>query len=228
MSQLWNIFATIDICDDITFHNALWATSLSGGCGAGLNWWWDYAIHKHGQFENYKALKAFFEGEQLSERPHVNRQWKNRQIECYILVDSTQASALGWVHNRSYWWANLYDQNSCVKQIIDDNSGVSQDPSDRSGYAKHRDNDRPIDYASVKIKLRGLRANGFLRRGNYVVEWYRTSGNGGLDESAAITEAGRNVQVVKTSFLGNLRIPTPPLNASNPDWGFKIRLAEGE
>ena len=43
-------------------HNYLWATSLSGGLGGGMNWWWDTYIRPYKLWPHYKALSLFLDG----------------------------------------------------------------------------------------------------------------------------------------------------------------------
>ena len=46
--------------DGLNFHNGLWASALSGGCGAALPWWWEW-MDVNNLWPQYAALAEFLE-----------------------------------------------------------------------------------------------------------------------------------------------------------------------
>lgn len=103
---------------DMNLHNNIWATSMMGGFGGGLNWHAN-AIHElNNQFqENFAALAAFMEGEDLASKqwharkdrswgPQVALDW----IETFYMADESlnAKKVIGWAHNRSFYGQNLH------------------------------------------------------------------------------------------------------------------------
>jgi hypothetical protein len=50
------------------FHDALWASALSGAAGTGLYWWWHNYLEPLNLYHHYQPLAAFLKGEDLAAR----------------------------------------------------------------------------------------------------------------------------------------------------------------
>lgn len=209
-------YGTIDFCSDVTFHNAIWATSLSGSFGCGMNWWWDHAIHKAGYQVNFLPLSNFFEGEELSQKSYRNVKWRSSKVENFVLADrEDKTRAIGWAHNRSYWWPNYYSTNDCIKKLIDDNDGKAFDRFDDTKYANWRDDDELTDYPNAKVVVPNLKPGFLFWKKTYRVTFYDTRGDG-----AEIVALGRDV---KTDFWGRLSFRID-LTEAHPDLAYKVEL----
>ena len=218
-----NIYATLDQCDPITMHNALWSTALSGNCGTGLNWWWDYAVDEKNYYAEYKPLQVFVEGEPLAKKPYASERWRNSKVETFSLVALDDSAAIGWVHNRSYWWPNFYTTNSCIKTLIDNNNGHTSDQADNSKYANWRDKDKVTNYQTVRFKVKGLKRGGLFKKVKYEVTWYHANGEGGV---LSAEDGTPKTQSFRTNCFGTAKVFSPPLDRNGPDWGYKLRLVE--
>jgi len=83
------------------FHDALWASALSGAAGAGMYWWWHNYVEPLGLYLHYKPLAAFLRGEDLAARtwspPHESRPNLPVSLVAYGLV--ARDRALLWIHD---------------------------------------------------------------------------------------------------------------------------------
>jgi len=209
------VYATLDLATDLPLHNGIWATSMSGNCGTGLNWWWDFAVHKKGSYTNFLALSQFMEGVPLGSEVHTSEQWRNREVENFSLVNTDQKSAIGWVHNRSYWWANEYSTNPAVKRLIDDNNGFSNDQIDNTRYGEWRDDDKFTPLPAAKFKIKGL-GGSLFKKPTYKVTFYTTRG-----EAVEVSST-----TGKVNAFGSLQVVAPPMQGENGDFGYKVELVE--
>ncbi|HTL80899.1 MAG TPA: DUF5060 domain-containing protein [Bacteroidia bacterium] len=168
-----------EYCSDISFHNALWSTAFSGSMGTGLEWWqWENdAMRKN----NFPALEYFIDtvvGKITDYSEH--EMWTGNGLETFYA--SSEWSAAGWVHNKSYWWANVSD--TC---------------KDRDGKMMLHPNDD--DNAPVPEKTAGNKfvVGGFHSRARYSVVFYDTRVRG--KELSHIE--------LKSNMFGKLSIPMP-------------------
>ncbi|MGL5888400.1 MAG: hypothetical protein ACRC3B_00865, partial [Bacteroidia bacterium] len=120
-------------CNDVSFHNALWATTFSGSFGTGLNWWqWR---NDSIRAANFPALSSFLKNVNITTYTESGMQTGNG-LEVFWCSTANGTQTAGWLHNTSYWWANMI--NNCRdrngKQMIppkDDDKAVV--PENRSG-----------------------------------------------------------------------------------------------
>jgi len=188
------IYATIDYCSDLTFHNNLWATSFMGTFGSGQNWWWDNAIFLKGHQQNFKALKTFFENESLhvmyeNDRYNDALAFKNTTLESYYLRNETKTKVMGWAHNGTYFWFNEKDNNACIATCINNDNGHHVDPADNTTYktgsggyddAQNNADGYFINYSNLKLRISNLKWGTFFSPKYYLIQWYQTTGNGGF------------------------------------------------
>ena len=83
------------------FHDALWATTVSGAAGAGMYWWWHNYIEPYDLYRHYTPLAAF-----IGDIDWPSRRWKPvglsrpslpAALKVYgIAADDT---ALVWIHD---------------------------------------------------------------------------------------------------------------------------------
>jgi len=101
------------------FHNALWASALSGLAGTAMFWWWD-TLDRMDAYPHYKPLADY-----LKDVPFGSAQLRRAELE----VNSTKVTAVGlqtdysahiWLFNKdASWWNTLVEKN-----IIEPISGL--------------------------------------------------------------------------------------------------------
>ncbi len=154
-------------CNDVSFHNSLWATAFMGCYGTGLNWWQDYNDNFRSQ--NYPALKNFFNGLDFESNKFIYAQrWWNTALwghqynaEVFALTNFNKEKIMGWVHNATYWWGNI-SQNCLPGTVL---------PSDNDTYNNPLPYFGPVLLTNLKI----------LKR--YDIDWYHTRNAGSLYSS---------------------------------------------
>ncbi len=216
-----DFFPSLDKCSDITFHNSLWATALMGSFGTGQSWWWDNALLSNGFEKNLSGVKKFLEEENFSVTEfecmgavdNATKFKSKSKFETYYLKAKDGTKVVGWLHNISFYWANLKEVNPCIAKLIEDNSGVSIDEADRTQYQKHYEKAKakgtPQSKPGYKIQLK-------LNPGTeYIIKWYNT----------ATGELNGITQTVKSSSSGKIKFDIPeivyPANQYG-DLGYKI------
>ncbi len=193
----------IDACNDITYHNTIWATSFMGTAGSGMYWWrWGSNAYRE---NNFPALAAFFKNVDF-EAVHYTKpghwedaaRFSNVSIETFYTIsdDKNKSRVIGWVHNASYWWGNI--SNEC---------------KDRNGkstfmHSKTRDDktlDKPTELpAGTAFEVHDLSAKAI-----YSITWFSTR------------EAGKSWSggEVKTNRFGTARILWI---AGEADYSYKL------
>lgn len=167
-------------CNDISYHNAMWATFFMGGLGTGLYWWqWKNDLYRA---NNFPALRFFLDSA-IVETNFVKFEERHKNgLEIFYEVDSGKAYAAGWVHNTSYWWGNMM-----------------HDCRDRNGKEKFlpKDNDKtaiPQNRAGTIFIVKDL-----LPGKLYCVTFYATRGKGAVLQTVYL----------KTNISGKIKIPMP-------------------
>lgn len=190
----------IEGCDDVGFHNNLWATAFMGSYGTGLNWWqW----HNDGyRAANYGPLASFFASVDFEANKFTYHDyWKEPHLpaedyrtEVFSLRNYDKEKVMGWAHNATYWWGN-------ISENCPDDSGNFMPPPHQMP-----DNDSPIDpidYCCEKVKIQNLKWGT-----KYNIEWYYTRGQNTAYPFSTVSE---------WSIFGNLKV-TMPIGA---DYAFK-------
>lgn len=238
-------FLNVYCCSGIDFHNEIWACSFMGSVGTGLNFWWDRGIHLNQYYEDYAPLALFFAYEDEQVWNFEPDKWDdvlnhdNALIETYYLRSEDQEYILGWVHNASYYWRNMYDQNSCIDELvqsatistpcvypdgwIQDGTTTNEfsdilytDSHTSSGGATPIQNSVGPEY-NPTFEIHGLKFNPFqflpfAKKHWYQVDYYDTYNLGPIVET----------QVVATNMLGVLKPNVLNLDDAHPDYGYKV------
>lgn len=184
----------ITICNDVSFHNSLWAITFSGTLGTGMNWWqWHSDAYRTANFPPLVAFLKNVPMDQLTQ-PGMNQ---SNGLEAFWSSNVQGTQAAGWLHNQSYWWANM-----------------SEGCRDRHGNQMFppRDDDKaktPENRAGKQISVSGLARNRV-----YVLTYTSTRATGKL----LVTETARS------SRTGRITLTLPPDVA---DCAFHIRLKSG-
>jgi len=109
-----------------SFHDALWATALSGAFGAGLDWWWDWSFRS-----DFIPLKSFLSGIDFNVYNFVGQKYPvctdndlnnggcgssdNANVEAFVVKNASSTLALGWIKNRTdYWFNRITIPSSCA------------------------------------------------------------------------------------------------------------------
>ena len=92
------------------FHNALWASAMSGACGTAMFWWWEQ-LDQQDAYRHYKPLAAF-----LADVPFTTAGFQ----ELSAKISGGQARAVGlkgkdrailWLFNpQAAWWKQLQEK----------------------------------------------------------------------------------------------------------------------
>lgn len=234
-------FLNLFCCTGIDFHNEIWSTSFMGSAGTGMDFWWDRGIHYNGYYQDYLALSIFFDDVDEKSWEFSPQRWKdsggenmnNTLIENYALVSENQEFIVGWVHNATYYWRNIFQQNQCVQDLIStgsiSNPCVYPDGHIHSGtfpdnqfgdYADNYSTNGTYDVENQistqqnpTFKIKNLKSNLFQlpQKHWYQVDFYSTI-------SGLVTET----QILHTDIDGDLKPHVPNLNEYNPDWAYKI------
>jgi len=87
------------------FHDHLWASSLSGAAGAGLEWHWGTYVDKHDLYRHYTALSKF-----LRDADWPAREWKpvrparpSQPVSLNVYGLAAGDRALVWIHDPLAW-----------------------------------------------------------------------------------------------------------------------------
>lgn len=134
--------------------------------------------------------------------------------------------AIGWLHNTSYWWGNLYNHNTIITNCVDLHSGYNVpgaplNTSDDYDYYDRKydepDNEGDDDitnYTDYKFKVQGLRK--FKR---YEISWYYT------DTGLPTFITDEDV----TDVIGTAKFDIPSvLTVNYGDLGFKVKMVENK
>lgn len=193
----------MDACNDITYHNTLWATSFMGTAGTGF-YWWRWGSNEYRK-QNFPALAAFFADVDFTNFNFVvPGHWEdatraaNVSIETfYTLTDDRRRSrCIGWVHNASYWWGN-------ISQACKDRNGKST-----VFYSNTRD-DVKITAPRELPAGTTFEVHDLAPRASYNIMWYSTR------------EAGKSWSggVVKTNGFG---VATLEWVSGAADYGYRL------
>jgi len=234
-------------CTGVDFHNNIWSSLFSGSMGTGLHWNWDRGIHANGYYVSYNNMDAFLKNENLREGNYTQQKWKNDNsssmkkatIENFALKSDDKTKVLGWVHNATFYWRNMFDVSTCMGELIDSgkvsNPCKMEDKSPDLGakvneyYNYHNPNfvdvysdmegATELDEGTI-FKIKGLKRN-FNRLYNpwakkhfYEISYFSTHGE--VDTTAVET------YVISTNIAGKLKPNVPELTIENPDYSYKI------
>ena len=234
-------------CTGVDFHNNVWSSVFSGSMGTALHWNWDRGIHDNNYYVSYNHVSAFLANENLREGGYTQQKWKNDNsssmnkatIENFALKSDDKLRVLGWVHNATFYWRNMFEISPCIGELVDDgkvsNPCEMEDKSPDLG-AKINDyynynNSNFIDSYSNNtgaqefldkpvFKIKGLKRN-FNRRYNpwarkhwYRISFYTTYGEVGNKAFSST--------LISTTPSGTLKPHAPDLTKENPDYSYKI------
>lgn len=207
----------MESCDDVVFHNFLWAGAVMGSAGTSLNWWQWFDDSRR---MNYTALATFINNVDMNAYQFkVNRRWPNNtMLNCDNIVtldnnawiesysvgakdpsDNNRINRVfGWAHNLTYYWWNLSSYRSCQDRwsMSAQNTPCDDDPYNSPVFLPGPNNNI--------IEIHGLKINA-----SYHIEWYGTYGNGGV-----IATGNTN-----TNILG---VATYHLPGTMFDYAFKV------
>lgn len=229
-------------CTGIEYHNSVWATSMMGCFGVGMDWWWDRGVHDFNYHLNLEQVETFFKDENTRKMNYSPKKWSDspsgskRKIETIYLLSENQERVLGWVHNATFYWRNLEKEHPCIKELIDknkltypcmvgggfdlNNEGLGDYASPRfednytnNGGAQEISSDTITDNPTFKIS--GLKPSRGKEKNWYKIEFYCTNGKKLTLESTA-------TQVLSTNMFSTITPNVPNLDKVNPDYSYKI------
>lgn len=202
--------------DRVSFHNNLWAMSMSGAVPPCH--FWGERIYAFKLVHLYRPLVEFFSGEDLHQRLYqpVIQHWHPRFIdwissgeereyvivndtnllECFALRSVDDQRILGFLHNRTVNWANFPAFASDLKY-------------EREGHYAHFDYDAPVppeDYVPSYQPAHSptVTISNLPKRHRYEFQLWSTVGDGGILEASQL----------ETDRKGVLKIEFPSLTGA--------------
>lgn len=227
-------------CAPIVFHNDMWASACMGGFTTGMEWL--FARNQEALTPSFKGITSFFEdidfenhnfysvadaydfkriAQTYPSRKIINRTCiydkgkdyrVNDKVEAFTMIEDNAERAFGWVHNRSYYYWNIYasDTTSCLYPLIRD--GYTERPEDDDVVdtpitilGKDNDASKRKDRAYFKIE-------NMQKSTHYTVQFFNT-------------RSGELVYQLeeKSSMFGKLKIWVPDMKpGEHPDLAYKI------
>ena len=222
-------FPVVNLCTPMNYHNIIWSTSFMGGAGSSHHWYW-IEIHPSGHYDEVAGVSKFFANEtQLHKYKYMPGRWhdgsnspletararhNSASIEVFTLTRDDKNKVLGWVHNNSYWWGNLYDTNPCIKQLIDDcPKRYDNSPDSICGYRFIQGALEPLTGAVGGEPRPEMKIQGLWPGVKYRIEWYYTNTTG--------AKAGWEQEDI-ANLAGTAKFVVPPTDDAHADWAFKI------
>lgn len=197
----------IEGCDRISFHNMLWATTMMGCAGSGLNWYWA-PLYYAGYFSEMGPLSSFMEGIDFESTKYISNEYKLWPLESFQMRDDNKTLGMGWVHDRTYYWYSVTKAHDTWGTCLGELDHDGGDPSDVQTCS---------DYIYNNVAINGFKSS-FWRQHYYNFSWYYTSINPPL--SGIPYYYGSSTQ--GTNWLGEIRLITPLMGQSYPDWAYKL------
>ncbi|NUM50154.1 MAG: DUF5060 domain-containing protein [Flavobacteriales bacterium] len=218
-------------CEPYEFKNNVWATFMMGNMSSGMHWWWDRGIFKTGHEQYFQYLKNFLSTENLEGYSYKPNKWKDgsidkMKIENYYLLSNQKESVLGWVHNATYRWRNLFNTSNCIQKMVANTSDYSCICEDghllvsgtfnynKPEYIDYYQND-VSDVLNETFLIEGLKkTTSSTLKHWYQIDFYHTQGV--LPENMF-----SHTLVMPTNRRGRLKLPIT-LYALAPDYAYKI------
>ena len=205
----------IDRKSDRSFHNAIWASSFTGGISNGLYWYdWeqkDGLNHRN----NFKALRLFMDNIDFTQRLEpfkskdvgaaTNPILNHREIHTWWLRNGAKNYVVGWTKNNSAnWTQDLQYFPTADQQTIA--SELNFGPSDADEYTCFSTNQNPQTVIT-----------GLLGSTKYKIKIYDTYNNANeLETQTETTSASGKLTFRRTMYSYN----NDPFNA---DYAFMIK-----
>ncbi len=197
------------------FHSNLWGTAFSGAVGAGLNWSWNI-VHDPAlnYYTDFKPLALFMEGIDFEEnnwQPHKSFSI-DESVEQFYMTNAEGKQAMGWLHNRSAYWANVWPD--CYYETDIDNDEIKErhycPPDDASPEGQCLNNDF-IESISESVYI----IEHMLPGTELHVEFFDTYSMTG-ESFIPVYET------VSVLYDGTVYFDAPAMDAAKPDWAFKL------
>jgi hypothetical protein len=187
-----------------------------GGFGTGLHWSWDivHNVIPNGEntpfYTHYTPISSimssvdfeshtFFPERYPATESLINASSGNNgpgtlfPLEAFSMVSTDKQRIIGWVHNRSYYWANLKSEYPCLAPF--------PDPVDDDYYSAPK----PVSGSFIQF-------SNMLPNTKYDVDFFNTQ-NGSIVLNNSFTATGS----------GTLNVFIPVTDDNNPDYAYKIR-----
>lgn len=230
-------------CTGIEYHNSIWSTSMMGGIGTGMDWWWDRGVQDFGYHLDLKVLSDFFKNIPLNQLELTPQKWSDkkvekRKIENFALVSQNKDTVIGWVHNATFYWRNLVNDLPCLQELLDKGKlaskcivGEGHDLNEEGlgDYNLARFEDgftftggvQPIISDTIVnnpiFKVKHLKKSFGMSKNWYEVTFYEVN-------AKRLIEAKKVTQTISSNLNGNIKIHVPNMDKVNPDYAYKIEF----
>jgi hypothetical protein len=120
-------------CNDISFHNDLWATAMICGMSTGMHWWWNKGIIDN-QLHVLEPLRIFFDSLDLVNNNinTVGSSWdislpfgNPDTVQYFYSRTSNHELIYGWIHNYDVQWKNFISASEDC--LVNSDPGWSED-----------------------------------------------------------------------------------------------------
>ena len=230
-------------CTGIEYHNSIWASSMMGCIGTGMDWWWNRGVQDFGYHLDLKHIQTFFKNEEIRSLKFKPQKWSDspsknkRKIENIALVSENKERALGWVHNATFYWRNLENESPCIKELIeksklsypcivvagyninDEGPGDYERKSYEDDYTNKGGAQEIKNEISIKknptFEISNLKKSFGIQKNWYKIEFYTTNGKE-LYLDSNLTQA------LSSDLFSKIKVNVPNLDKVNPDYAYKV------
>jgi hypothetical protein len=96
--------------DLLHFHNALWASAMSGAYGTAMFWWWEQ-LDQHGAYRHYKPLAGFLADVPFTTAGFQELLAKTSDAKLRVVGLMGKDRAIFWLFNpQAAWWNRLQEK----------------------------------------------------------------------------------------------------------------------
>jgi hypothetical protein len=143
----------------IHLHEGLWASLMAGTTGSALVWYWDVYVHPNGLERHFRAVEAFWKGEQLARNlPPVK-----------LSLSSAELDGIGIGRpNRLYLW--IRNRAHSLDQYV----AYRCEAAKRRLRQERGEAVEPIRYAPPPVRGATATIEGLGWLGRYRIEWWDT------------------------------------------------------
>lgn len=203
----------VQTCGKLDYHNDLWATTFSGAMSTNLSWHWRQN-YLEGWHSNYNALSNFLQGVDFEDnnwQPYHSFS-DNESVEQFYMVNNERKEAMGWLHNRTAYWANVTPD--CYYDTDYDNNGIMERhycaPDDESENGICLNNDFISSIFESIYYVENMSPGTLLN-----VDFFDTY-TGAQLSSTPFDEIANVLSDGKAYFIA------PTMDETKPDWSFKL------
>ena len=137
-----------------------------------------------------------------------NRDYSNKDaLEGFSMTTDDGEKAFGWIHNRSYYWYNLVDENDGLAEMI---NGTG--PWSDTVLVQPMDDDKDTTFRPVQLNKDYIVIRNMKRMKKYVIQYFDPLTNKELTN-----------KVIRSSMGGKIKIAPPVIVEEHQDISYKLQ-----